>query len=160
MSADGDEDEDGNPLLEQYKFYAGTSGEVSNRRLQTNRFYVSLLSGILVVLPFVFDLDNLTDVRLAAILLIGFVGVALCVLWFLNVWSYKQLNQGKYAVIHEMEQEDEVPYPAYDREWDELDRGENFWTYLEHWKVERVVPWVLAVPYMAMFLFALFNLVA
>lgn len=149
----GDEDPD---LFKQYEFYASTSSQVSDRRLRTNRFYVSLLSGVLVVVPVVFDLESLSPIRLAAMALVGFVGLSLCVLWFFNIWSYKQLNAGKYAVIHAMEQE--LPYACYDREWDELSEGRDFRTYIPHWKVERLVPFVLAVPYLLLLAFALYKL--
>lgn len=149
--------EDVNPdAIELYKFYANTTNEVSNRRLKTNRFFVSLLSGIFVATPVVFDLDNLTPIRFAAMGLLGFVGLSLCVLWFFNILSYKQLNSGKYEVIHAMEQD--LPYACYDREWEELQEGTDVWTYIPHWKVERLVPFVLAVPYLVILAFALVGL--
>lgn len=149
--------EDGSDLLEQYKFYANTSNDVSNRRLRTNRFYVSLLSGILVALPFVIDLDNLTPIRLMAMLIIGFVGVVLCVLWFFNIWSYKQLNEGKYDVIHAMEKH--LAYACFKEEWEILGEGDDFWLYIPHWKVERLVPGLMALPYLALVVYAVVNLV-
>lgn len=154
MSGNGPDE--GSDLLQQYKFFAGTSNEVSNRRLKTNRFYVSLLSGILVALPFVLDLDNLTPIRLVAMLLIGFVGVLLCVLWFFNILSYKQLNKGKYEIIHDMEED--LPYPCFKREWEELGEGDVLRKYITHWKVERLVPWLMALPYFTMGGFAAYNL--
>ena len=153
--SNNDPDEE-SELLQQYKHFASTSNEVSNRRLKTNRFYVSLLSGILVVLPLVLDLDNLTDIRLVAILIIGFVGVVLCILWFFNILSYKQLNKGKYKVIHEMEED--LPYACFKREWEILGEGEDISRYITHWKVERLVPGMLALPYLALMVFALNRL--
>lgn len=155
MSDNGPDEE--SDLLEQYKFYAGTSNDVSNRRLRTNRFYVSLLSGILVALPFVLDLNDLTPIRLAAILIIGLVGVMLCVLWFFNILSYKQLNQGKYEVIHDMERE--LPYPCYKLEWENLGEGKDRCRYIPHWKVERWVPGLMSLPYFAMAIFAAYTLI-
>lgn len=144
-------------LLEQYKFYAGTSSEVSNRRLKTNRFYVSLLSGILVAFPFVLDLDNLTPFRLVVMLTIGFVGVVIAVVWFFNIWSYKQLNSGKYEVIHDMEEE--LPYACFTREWEILGEGRHFQKYVTHWKVERMVPWLVAIPYLVLVVFSASRLI-
>lgn len=153
----GSDSDERSDLLEQYKFYAGTSNDVSNRRLRTNRFYVSLLSGILVVLPFVLDLDNLTPIRLAGMVLIGFVGVLLCVLWYYNIKSYKQLNEGKYEIIHEMEEN--LPYPCYTKEWEILGEGRDKEKYITHWSVERWVPRMLAIPYLILGLFGLFRLI-
>lgn len=89
--------------------------------------------------------------------MIGLVGVALCVNWFFNIWSYKQLNAGKYKVIRDMEED--RPHACYTDEWNEyLDEGENFRTYLTHWKVERMVPAIPAVPYLLLFIYAVARL--
>lgn len=150
--ARNDSEEGGPDLLDQYKFYAGTSSEVSNRRLKTNRFYVSLLSGILVAFPFVFDLDNLTPFKLIVMFTIGFVGVVIAVVWFFNILSYKQLNSGKYEVIHEMEED--LPYACFTREWELLGEGGDVDKYLTHWKVERLIPWLVAIPYLVIMVFS------
>lgn len=143
-------------LLEQYKFYAQTSSDVSDRRLRTNRFYVSLLSGILVVFPFTLDLGNPNPISLMLMFTIGFVGTVVAVVWFFNILSYKQLNSGKFEVIHDME--DELPYPCFRREWEILEEGKDFNRYLTHWKVERIVPGLVAIPYLGLMVFALVQL--
>lgn len=143
-------------LLEQYKFYAQTTSDVSDRRLETNRFYVSLLSGILVVSPFTLGLDDFTTISLLLLFAIGFVGTVVAVVWFFNILSYKQLNSGKFEVIHEME--DALPYPCFQREWKRLEEGRQVSTYLTHWRVERLVPMLVAIPYIGLMVFALVQL--
>lgn len=143
-------------LLEQYKFYAQTSSDVSDRRLRTNRFYVSLLSGILVVFPFTLELENPTPISLMMMFTIGFVGTVVAVVWFFNILSYKQLNSGKFEVIHDME--DSLPYPCYQQEWEILEEGKQVKKYLSHWKVERLVPGLVAIPYIGLMVFALVQL--
>lgn len=144
-------------LMDQYQFYAATTSDVSNRRLRTNQFYLSLLSGILVVLPFVLDLDNPRRVRLLAMLTVGLVGVVVSVVWFFNILSYRQLNGGKYAVVHEMEEH--LPYDCFTREWELLGEGEDSRRYITHWKVERLVPWLVAIPYLVLVVYALSGLI-
>lgn len=143
-------------LLELYKFYADTSNEVSNRRLRTNRFFVSLLTAVLVAMPIVIDLSDLTAVRLGGMVLIAVVGLGLCVLWFFNIYSYKQLNKGKYTVIHNMEKQ--LTYSCYTREWAELGEGDSLRRYITHWKVERLVPGLMALPYLVLLVFAVVKL--
>ena len=155
-------DEEGAPqtdqlaLVEQYKVYVNRSSDVSNRRLKTNRFYVSLLSGGIAAIGLLVQPQELSSIRVLGLGVIGVVGVALCVNWLFNIWSYEQLNEGKYAVIHDMEKK--LPHSCYKEEWEKLDEGENNRTYLTHWKVERVVPGILALPYLLLALYAVWTL--
>lgn len=130
-------------LIEQYTTYVDTTLDVSNRRMRNNRFYVLLLSGTLAVITVLADTQIIQEVGL---LLAGLLGLALCLLWYLSIVSYKQLNSGKYRVIEEMEKD--LPFAPFDREWDILKRGEDWRTYITHTRVERKIPAVLAIPYL------------
>ena len=48
-------------LLEQYKLYVEMADRVGTRRAQTNRFYISLLSGLLAVLSIVVGRNIFSD---------------------------------------------------------------------------------------------------
>jgi hypothetical protein len=144
-TSDGDQAE----LIDQYTTYVNTTLNVSNRRMRNNRFYVLLLSGTLAVL------SVLTDTQIIeafGLLLAGLLGVALCVLWYLSIVSYKQLNSGKYEVITTME--DDLPAEPFDDEWEILDEGQNWQTYITHTRVERKIPGVLAAPYLLISIYA------
>lgn len=160
MSDDGTDEtpSTGQPLIEQYKTYVNRSNDVSNRRLKTNQFYVSLLSGGIAAIGLLVKPQRLTGIQYIGLIVVGLVGVALCVTWFFNIWSYKQLNQGKYQVIHDMEQK--LPHACYTDEWSKLEEGKNNRLYLEHWKVERAVPVILAIPYLSLAIYALWQLCA
>lgn len=156
-SADGPSDDDRGPppeLIEQYTAYVNTTLDVSNRRMRNNRFYVLLLSGTLAVISVLADTRIIQEVGL---LLAGLLGSALCVLWYLSIISYKQLNSGKYDVIAEMEEE--LPFDPFDREWEILERGKNWRTYITHTRVERKIPFVLGIPYLLIALYALYIIV-
>jgi len=136
-------------LIEQYTTYVNTTLNVSNRRMRNNRFYVLLLSGTLAVLSVLTDTQIIEEVGL---LLAGLLGLALCTLWYLSIISYKQLNSGKYEVLTTME--GDLPAEPFDDEWDVLDEGENWRTYITHTRVERKIPGVLAVPYLLISIYA------
>jgi len=126
-------------LLEQYKLYVEMADRVSQRRLTTNRFYISLLSalgGLYLMLEKI--LETQPDTFLWAVLTI-----IISLLWWLNINSYRQLNSGKFKVIHDMEQL--LPFACYDREWDYLGRGKNSKLYRQLSKVEGYVPWIIIV---------------
>jgi Ca2+/Na+ antiporter len=104
-------------LIDQYTHYAGSAMAVSDRRLRTNRFYVSLLSGILVVVTFIAN-GSLSLTQQVGLVAVGLLGVCLCGLWYQTVDSHRRLNQAKYEILHEME--DELAYPVYQKEWARL----------------------------------------
>lgn len=139
-------------LIDQYTAYVNTTLNVSNRRMQNNRFYVLLLSGTLAVISVLADTQVIAEIGLLA----GLLGFALCVLWYLSIVSYKQLNSGKYEVISMMEKD--LPVAPFDDEWDVLDKGQNWRTYITHTRVERKIPGVLAIPYVLISIYAVIQL--
>ena len=108
-------------LLEQYKLYVEMADRISERRMQTNKFYISLLSGLLALLSILVSVGKLNQTLIFVI--VSLLGIALCILWHINIRSYRQLNSGKFKVIHEMEQD--LPFPCYDKEWEILGEGEK-----------------------------------
>jgi len=140
-------------LIDQYTTYVNTTLNVSNRRMRNNRFYVLLLSGTLAVISVLADTQVIQELGL---LIAGVLGSALCVLWYLSIVSYKQLNSGKYEVIAEMEEN--LPFSPFDREWEILEQGENRRTYVTHTWVERKIPLVLVIPYIGIAVYALYML--
>ena len=134
-------------LLEQYKVYVEMADNVSERRDRSNAFYLTLLSGLLVVVSAIVTIWG-TNSFLASTMVagIGLVGVLLCVVWFFNIRSYGQLNSGKFKVIHRMEQE--LPFACHDNEWEVLGRGKDRRLYWPFTQVEKWVPVIMGVPYL------------
>jgi len=141
-------------LLEQYKLYVEMADRISTRRAQTNRFYISLLSGLLALLSIVGGRNMFSDFQTIAFMAVAILGLALCVLWNVNIRSYRQLNSGKFKVIHEMEQH--LPFPCYDKEWEILGEGKESKAYLQLTYVEQYVPFVIALPYLLLLIYSLF----
>ena len=142
-------------LLEQYKLYVEMADRISNRRAQTNRFYISLLSGLLALLSIVVGRDIFSDFQTIVFSVISVLGLTLCALWNVNIRSYRQLNSGKFKVIHEMEQQ--LPFPCYNREWEILRGGEKSKKYLQFTRVEQYVSSILVIPYILLFLYSLWT---
>ena len=65
-------------LIDQYTHYAESAMAVSERRLRTNRFYVSLLSGILVVVTFIAQ-GPLYYAQQVGLIAIGLLGISCAV---------------------------------------------------------------------------------
>lgn len=141
-------------LIEQYKLYVEMADRVSTRRAQTNRFYISLLSGLLALLSLVVNRNVFGSVLNVVLVAVGILGIALCILWYVNLYTYRQLNSGKFQTIHEMEQH--LPFPAYEREWGILGKGKASKKYRQLTKVEQCVPLVLAIPYLLLVTYSLY----
>lgn len=141
-------------LLEQYKLYVEMADRISTRRVQTNMFYISLLSGLLALLSIVLGRNLFSDFQTITFMAVAILGLALCALWNVNIRSYRQLNSAKFKIIHEMEQH--LPFPCYDKEWEILGEGKESKAYLQLTRVEQYVPFVLAVPYLLLLIYSLF----
>ncbi|MCG8607195.1 hypothetical protein MJD09_19700 [bacterium] len=139
-------------LLEQYKLYVEMADRVSSRRVQTNRFYVTLLSGILAVVAVIIEKNLLSKVQAPILMAMSLLGIFLNTLWFVNIRSYRQLNTAKFKVIHEMEKR--LPFAGYDREWEFLGRGHDKSKYLQLTLSESYVPCLLILPYLVLLFYS------
>ncbi|MBE9015764.1 hypothetical protein IQ272_06320 [Chroococcidiopsidales cyanobacterium LEGE 13417] len=140
-------------LLEEYKIYVEMMDRTSARRVQTNTFYLTLLSAILALVTTFIDKAFFPINQLFLLSLLAILGLSLCFVWMVNINSYKELNSLKFKVINEMEKH--LPYPCYMREWEIL--KEDTKKHRKHRRltqVEKYVPFILAVPYFLLFFYS------
>ena len=106
-------------LLEQYKLYLELADRISARRMLSNTFFLSVNSALAggVFL----SLEKLKSIEPFFTIAFFIVCIAFCMVWWLIVHSYRQLNSGKFKVVHEME--NLLPYSCFHREWNHLGRG-------------------------------------
>ena len=143
-------------MLQQYQLYVQLTDNVSDRRLRTNNFYISLMSGLLGLLALSIERNMFQEQQGIVFVVFGLLGVALSFLWRVNIRSYRQLNTGRFKVIHEMEAQ--LPYACFDREWEFLSAGTDPKKYLQLTRVEKFVPLFLGTPYVILFLYGVFEL--
>ena len=86
-------------ILEQYKLYIETAERVSDRRQSSNNFYLTLNS---VLLAFTGFLTSLNFEIWHTI--IAFAGICISFLWLLTITSFRNLNSGKFKIIHDLEE--------------------------------------------------------
>lgn len=142
-------------LLEQYKLFVGLTDQTSARRIESSKFYITVLSGLLIVIPIIFDSELSFDLRRLMTILIGVLGIVISIVWIVNIRSYKQLNSLKFKVIHEMEQY--LPYPCFQREWEILKTDPSGLVYKRLSQVEQYVPIFLLVIYSIVLLLGIFS---
>jgi hypothetical protein len=142
-------------LIEQYKTYVEMADRVSSRRTQIGQFYISLLSGLLVLLSLVVGSGSFGNMLNIIFVTVAVLGIVLCIIWSINIRSYKQLNKGKFKVIHEIEEQ--LPFPCYTREWEILEEGKKGGKYLQLTRVEQYVPFALSVPFLLLLAYSLYT---
>lgn len=140
-------------LIEIYKLHVDLSNKVSERRGQTNMFYITLLSGMIALLSFSDgSIMNLIHPNLI-LFIIGLIGVLLCIIWYFNIHSYRQLNSGKFKTLHELEQK--IDYPFFEREWELLGKGKKSKIYFQLSRVEQFTPLLLIIPYLIILIYSI-----
>ena len=134
--------------FELYKLAVEMADRISARRGIANSFFLTVNTGVMAIL-------GTRDVRwyLAA------AGIALCFAWWALLKSYRDLNQAKFEIILAMERR--LPTRIFGEEWDRLRKDPPRFVlrsgalrpwlarYRELGYIERVVPWVFALIYVA-----------
>jgi len=146
---------DSGNLIEQYKLYVEMADRISQRRVQTNRFFISVLSGLIAFVS-IFVQGKIASVGTHEILLaVAILGIVLDIIWFIHIRSYRQLNTAKFEVIHEMEKE--LPFACYSREWEHLGKGKDRKKYYQLTRIEKYVPFVLTIPFLFFLVFSIYR---
>jgi hypothetical protein len=136
-------------LFEQYKMYVELTDRISQRRATANSFFISANAALLTIASwFKEDFGNY-------IYLISVAGIAISLFWFFGIRSYKQLNAGKFKVIHEIEKH--LPMNLFSHEWKSLGKGESRKEYWPLSHVELKIPFVFVVLYLALAVFIFCN---
>lgn len=141
-------------LFEQYKIFVESAEKISDRRQHANNYFITINTALISFIGLSFQIKILQDIGWALILL-PFIGIAICVIFWYLLRSYKQINTGKFKVIHEIEQR--LPLALYDYEWEILDRGENPKVYYPFSHIELHLPKVLGIVYALFGVFLFFQ---
>lgn len=136
-----------NHLFEQYKLYVESAEKISDRRQNANNYFITINTAFIALLGLSFRIDILGNLKYVRILL-ALIGVIICVIFWFLLRSYKQLNSGKFKVIHEIEQK--MPLALFDFEWKILEKGEKKEVYYPFSHVELLFPWVFGFIYLIM----------
>lgn len=131
-------------LLDQYKMYVEMTDRVSQRRITTNSYMLTVNATIIALFSLLF-----TKVAISwyGVVLFSIAGCSICLAWFIIINSYKQLNALKFMVIHELETK--LPAKLYDYEWVILKQKKAGAKYLRLTKIEKIIPLLFLLVYVA-----------
>lgn len=145
-------DEYKNHLFEQYKLYIESVEKTSDRRQHANNYFITINTALISLIGLSFQIkffENLAGVKSV----LALVGIIICFIFWHLLRSYKQLNTGKFAVIHKIEEN--LPLALYKYEWEVLGKGEDKSKYYPFSHIELWIPWVFGIIYALLGLFFL-----
>jgi hypothetical protein len=137
-------------VIEIYKMYVEMADKISERRQSANSFFLTLNSAIVALVGYVNLSQGSTPTPSSFFWLVAISGMVLSFLWYRLIRSYKDINSGKFKVIHVIEQQ--LPLRPYDAEWTALGRGEDPKLYLPFTHIEIYVPWVFFLIHLFVFI--------
>lgn len=134
-----------NLIFEQYKLYVEMANDISNRRDNTNKFYLTLISalfGIVMGILKIYGNDLFLIFPLIFCIFISY-------LWISHINEYKKLNEGKFKIINYIE--NYLPLKCFTIEW-KLIKPE----YSEITSKEKLIP-IIFIIFFIVFLMINFN---
>ena len=136
-----------NHLLELYKIYLASAEKISDRRQSANNFFLTINTILISVLGISFKENFLKDIFYFKILIVV-IGISFCIIFWFLIRSYKQLNTGKFKVLHKIESK--LPLAIYEYEWEILGEGKNKKLYYPFSDIELLIPWLFGFIYLAL----------
>ena len=130
-------------LLAQYNLAVEMADRISQRRYNTNNYFLAINS-FLASLSGVYELVGETKIPVAVI--VPFIGVVVCLIWFVILNSFKSLNEKKFKVIQELEKH--LPAYLYTYEWNLLKKDSRHkpFSTIETW-----IPFTFMLLYLYLF---------
>lgn len=141
--------------FDQYKMYIESAERISDRRQNANNFFLTINTVLISVFGLSFQIKLLENLGWVKIIL-ALLGLIICIIFWFLLRAYKQLNSGKFKVIHEIEQG--LPLSLYDYEWKVLEEGKNKRVYYPFSHVELLIPWVFGLIYLILGIVFIFSI--
>lgn len=123
--------------LEIFKIYHDSIEKTAEKRQTANSFLLTLNTGILAAIGFLFQDTCPKELRPLNFLL-PFAGIIASIFWFKLVHSYRQLNSGKFVILNLIEEF--LPLAPYKAEWIELGLGKDSKKYHQVTNLEKWIP--------------------
>lgn len=101
-------------MFQQYKLYSEQKEQFINRSFCTNKFYLVLLLGLILTMFLTKEYSFIYGI--SSTLIFSVAGMAICVLWWINVDSYNFLIKVKLSKVLE-EIEKKLPIQPYSEEF-------------------------------------------
>lgn len=134
-------------LFEQYRLFVESVEKTSDRRQQANNYFIAINTAIISIIGLSFQTKIFDQANWLKSLL-ALLGLIICIIFWFLIRSYRQLNTGKFAVIHEIEEQ--LPLSLYKYEWKLLGEGKDKNKYYPFSHIELLIPWIFGIIYALM----------
>jgi hypothetical protein len=134
-------------VLEQYRLYVEMTDKISERRQSANTYLLTVNTVLVTILGLSNAIPGRTT-NLVFLAAAGIAGLALSFTWYRLIASYRQLNTGKFRVVHAIERL--LPLRPFDAEWTAIGRGENPNLYRPFTSVETWIPGLFFLLYLGL----------
>lgn len=104
-------------IFQQYKLYAEQKEKFVDRSFHTNKFY--LLTILAIIITMFLTKDCSFTYGLSSTLIFSAAGLAICVLWWMNVDAYNFLIKVKLSKVME-DLEKKLPVQPYTQEFEAI----------------------------------------
>jgi hypothetical protein len=143
-----------NHFLEQYKIYLESIEKTSDRRQSANNYFLTANTVLVSILALSFQTDFLKNIFWFK-LFIAIIGILFCIVFWFLIRAYKQLNTGKFDVLHRIESK--LPLSLYEYEWEILGKGKDKNKYYPFSHIELLIPWAFGIVYSVLVLIFICN---
>lgn len=126
-------------VLQQWDTCVNMANSISERRMTSNNFFITICAGLFTINSFLLDYKCL-------LLTIG--GIFTCILWIATINNYKALNSEKFRIITELETI--LPVSPYTVEWNTLKKNKKYSSFS---KLEKALPIIFIVLFIASILY-------
>ncbi len=137
-------------LLELFKIYIDSVEKNSDRRQKANAYLLSLNTSFIAILG-VFSIKDVISLPWYISLSLCLIGVAISVLWYSILKTYRRINSAKFKVINSIAQQ--LPITPYSAEWEVLKSQKH----KSLSNLEQIIPYIFTAVYIFIFVFSLLN---
>ncbi len=137
-------------LLEQYKLYVDSAQRVSEKRISTGNYLLTVSSSLMTV----FGIASTQRVGGGWLIIIPIAGLLVSLTWYSLIRSYKNLNTAKFKAIHEIE--NYLPVALFRYEWHSCELGQGK-TYKPITHLERWIPLIFAGVYLVLSVYSVLS---
>ena len=137
--------EDKSFLIEQYKVYVSEASKTSDRRYDSNKFFIGTIGSLITISmsSFVANLNWILNI----------LGIFLSVAWLFAIESSKKLNTVKFDIILEIEEK--LGVEGFKIEWENVKKIK----YKKFTSIEKIVPFVMITLNMLLILIQITQLI-
>lgn len=144
-------------IMEQYKAYLQDIGNIGVRHENSRRFYLAAPSALFAFLALA-GKDGPLKIAGPALVLVGIVGIVLCIVWLMHMQAFRAIYLAKFNVLRKMEEKGCL-YPIFKEEWEGFEESQEHsreqWKGLKNDRRYKLSAWIdWAIPTIFLILFA------